>query len=581
MKSIRRLIGLALIPAALMGCANSTQAPLDLGSAELRSKRLMDSGLPLSEGLAAYDVNHYTIRTTLLIEEKAIEGSASVLFRTKQSLAVLELDFDGNYVIDGIVDGDGIELAYEQTDDQLFVTFNNALHPDTEHEVTVTYHGVPIEAERPPWDGGFVWESTPSGEPWIATAFQGEGCDIWWPCKDHPSGEPLGVDLYITVPNGLTAVSNGVLVSQEPASDTTETFHWQTRVSTNPYVIALNVGPYELLETSYTSTNGTEVAVKFWPIAERLEPAKELFEREFLPTIHWFEATVGPYPWGHEKLGVVETPHLGMEHQTNNAYGNQYRRGSYGFDWLFHHELAHEWFGNAMTHKTVSDLWLHEGFGAYMQPLYSQYLLGDAVMMADMYKSYLGIKGCAPVAPREELSEDQLYFNGEGGGPGGDIYAKGEWVLHSLRYLMGDEAFWRAVRRLIYNTAEPQTLKAPIEARFRSTDDFLAIASEEAGEDLSWFFEVYLRKAPVPVLQQRQVGDDMILEWQTPDELLFPMPIPVRVNGVIERVEFDGNRAVLTGVSEDQILVDPYLNVLRKLPSLPTCEERAAEAAAK
>lgn len=116
-------------------------------------------------------------------------------------------------------------------------------------------------------------------------------------------------------------------------------------------------------------------------------------------TIEFFERKVGPYPWGQEKLGVAETPHLGMEHQTINAYGNQFRRGEYGFDWLFHHELAHEWFGNLMTHETVSDMWLHEGFGAFMQPEYTREVLGDAAFYSSMYRSYRGIDACNPIAP--------------------------------------------------------------------------------------------------------------------------------------------------------------------------------------
>ena len=165
---------------------------------------------------------------------------------------------------------------------------------------------------------------------------------------------------------------------------------------------------------------------------------------EFKKTLEFFERKVGPYPWGQEKLGVAETPHLGMEHQTINAYGNEFRRGTYGFDWLFQHELAHEWFGNVMTHKTVSDMWLHEGFGAFMQPEYTKELLGDAAFHSSMYNSYLGINACNPIAPREEFSADELYFDDpEGRGPAGDIYSKGTWLLHSLRYVIGEDAFWR------------------------------------------------------------------------------------------------------------------------------------------
>jgi len=298
--------------------------------------------------------------------------------------------------------------------------------------------------------------------------------------------------------------------------------------------------------------------------------------------VEFFERKVGPYPWGQEKLGVAETPHLGMEHQTINAYGNEFKRDKYGFDWLFHHELAHEWFGNVMTHVTVSDMWLHEGFGAFMQPEYTREVMGDAAFYARMYATYLGIHACNAIAAREEFSADELYFDDpDGKCPAGDIYAKGTWLLHSLRYVIGEDAFWRSVRRLVYDTPHPEELPAPISARLRSTDDFVNITSEEAGEDLSWFFEVYARRGPLPVLATDESEEGLKLEWQNIDDLTFPMPIPVRIGGEIRRIEFSGNQALLANVSEADIQVDPYMQVLRKLPIVPTCEERRAEEAEK
>lgn len=551
------------------------------GGNVIRSKVTTDSGRPLSAGLKAYDVENYTLRHDILIDSKSIAGSASVRFRAVEPMSVLELDFDGLFTIDGIDDDMG-ELGYTRDDAKLYITLRAPISVGSTHTVTVHYHGRPLEASRPPWDGGFVWSTTPSGKPWIATAMQGEGCDIWWPCKDHPAGEPESADFFFTVPDGLTVASNGVLVSVEPAPNGRQTFHWQTKVKTNTYGIALNVAPYVLIEGNYTSSNGTEVPLKFWAIEDHAEDARDLFDREFKAVLEFYERKVGPYPWGQEKLGVAETPHLGMEHQTINAYGNEFRRGDYGFDWLFHHELAHEWFGNVMTHEIVSDLWLHEGFGAFMQPEYTREILGDAAFHSAMYRSYLGINACNAIAPRDEFSDDELYFDDpEGKGPGGDIYSKGTWLLHSLRYLIGDDAFWRATRRLVYGTVNPAQLSAPIVPQYRTTDDFMRIAAEEAGEDLGWFFEVYARRGPLPVLELSETEDGILLEWHAPDALPFPMPIPVRFNGQILHIEFENNKAILHDIARRDVLVDPYMRVLRKLPIVPTCEERRAEEAEK
>ncbi len=562
---------LALLSAFLL--AACVQQPI------ARSPITMNSGIPLSDGLKSYDVEHYTLRNDILTAEKAIAGSSDITFRAIQAMSVLELDFDGLFVIDSVSDADG-QLNYRRDPAKIYITLRDEVAEGATHTVSVAYHGIPHEALDPPWKGGFTWETTPSGKPWIATSIQGEGCDLWWPCKDHPAGEPEGMDLYFTVDAGLTAVSNGVLIDVQTHTNGRRTFHWRTEVTTNTYGIALNVAPYVLIEDTYTSSNGTEIPVMFWAIEDHEEQARELFDREFFRTIEFFERKVGPYPWGHEKLGVVETPHLGMEHQTVNAYGNEFKRGDYGFDWLFHHELAHEWFGNVMTHVTVSDMWLHEGFGAFMQPEYTREVLGDAAFHATMYSTYQGINACNAIAPREEMSADELYFDDpEGSGPAGDIYAKGTWLLHSLRYLIGEDKFWEAVRILVYDTPDPANLKPPIPARLRSTDDFMRIASDVAGEDLAWFFEVYARRGPLPILTITDQKDDVVLEWQEVGDLDFPMPIPVRVKSGIKRIRFSDNRSTLFAVSSSDIQVDPYMQVLRKLSIVPTCEERRAEEA--
>jgi aminopeptidase N len=560
-----------VISAFLLGACAQT--------APVRSKTTMDSGVAMSSNLSLYSIEHYALRNNILIDEKAIEGSGAITFRARAPMNILELDLDGLYQVDGVSDPGG-ELAYSRDDSKIYISLRKQVDTDEMHTVTVAYHGQPREPERAPWDGGFVWDQTSTGEPWIATALQGEGCDLWWPCKDHPDGEPTSMDLYFTVPQGLTAASNGVLVDVTDELGRS-TFHWRTAVSTNTYGVALNIGPYVLIEDTYTSINGTEIPIKFWALQENEAKARDFFASEFADTIAFFESMVGPYPWGQEKLGVVETPHYGMEHQTIIAYGRNFRRKTYGFDYILNHELAHEWFGNVMTHATPSDLWLHEGFGTFMQPAYTRQHVGEAAYHALNYQSDLRIKACNPIAPREYMSYGELYFDGEGGkGPGGDIYSKGSAVLRSLGYVIGEEALWRSIKRLVFDTADPSQLKAPIESRYRSTDDFMNIASEEAGTDLAWFFEMYVRRGPLPEVVMLKEEGSLVLEWQVVDDLDFPMPVAVSINGQLSRIEFSGNRATLGNVSKKDVLIDPNLEILRKTEAVPTCEERRAEEAA-
>ena len=140
-----------------------------------------------------------------------------------------------------------------------------------------------------------------------------------------------------------------------------------------------------------------------------------------------------------------------------------------------------------------------------------------------------------------------------------------------------EEAFWRAVRRLVYETPTPHDLPAPIESRHRTTDDFLEIASDEAGSDLGWFFEVYLRSGPLPVLDLAEDETGVTLTWVTADELPFPMPVPARIDGEIRRIEMPGGVARLEGIEVGNVQIDPFMRILRKLPTVPTCEEREAE----
>ena len=565
-----------MILLACMAVTGPAAAQDDLG----RSKTTLNSGIPLSEAQQGFMVEHYDLRNDVLPESKTLIGSNTITFRALLPMTTLELDFDGLLEIDSVSDAAG-PLEYRRDDAKLFVTLREMVPTDSEHSVTVAYRGQPHEAIYPPWNGGFQWATTADGRPWVATAIQGEGCDLWFPCVDHPQREPRSMDLHFTVDAGLTAVSNGTLINVTELDDGRRTFHWRTAATTNTYGIALNVAPYVLLEDSYTSVNGTEFPVMFWVLEGNEAQGQDLMDREFAATIEFFERKLGPYPWAPEKLGVVETEHLGMEHQTVNAYGNRFRRGEHGFDWLFHHELAHEWFGNVMTHVTVSDMWLHEGTGAYMQKEYAREVIGDAAYYASMYDTYQGIRACNPIAPRAEFSADELYFDDvDGKGPAGDIYSKGSWLLQSLRYVMGDEKFWRSLRILIYDTAEPEKLKPPIQARLRSTDDYLRIASDVYGEDLAWFFEVYARRGPLPVLTTTHDDDGVVLEWTNVDGLNFPMPIPVRMDGEIRRIEFADNKARLPGYTSADIQIDPYLHVLRKLTIVPTCEERRAEEAA-
>jgi aminopeptidase N len=564
MRDLMRPLILGALVVGLVGCGGGEPPPLDPLTG--------DTGGPLTANERATDVLRYELTLEVDPDRQMIRGEGVTVLRALEPLETIELQLDPRFDVPGVRVGE--EAArFERRGGILAVSLPRPATPGDEVRVAVRYRGRPYVATRAPWEGGFVWAHTADGQPWIATAVQGEGCDLWWPCKDHFADKPDGMDMRVTVPAGLSVALNGVLQSVDEEDDGRRTFHWVLGVPISDYNVSLNVGPFERIQTTYESINGTTVPIEFWALPEHAEDARRLIDDDLRHELDWYESTLGPYPWGGEKLGFVETPHLGMEHQTLNAYGNEFKRDAHGFDWLLQHELAHEWFGNLMTHERLNDAWLHEGFGAYMQPAYSLDRFGEAAYLHTMYDRYLSLQNCTPVVQDGDPTSAEAFTS--------DIYAKGAWTLHTLRWLVGDEAFWRATRRLVYDTAEPWALPYPIPPIYRSTDDFVRITSEEAGRDLAWLFDVYLRERDLPRLTTERDDTTLTLRWEVPGERPFPMPVPVEVDGAITVVPMPSGAGSLAVPAGAHVIVDPRMSVLRRLPIIGTCEEATAEREAK
>jgi aminopeptidase N len=424
--------------------------------------------------------------------------------------------------------------------------------------VRIQYHGVPLVAKHAPWDGAFTWSKTADGQPWIATTVEGEGCDMFWPCIDHPMGKPQLIDLHITVPSPLVVAGNGIATGMEE-KDGWRTYHWRAK-NPSTYGVALNIGPYEMLSGDYASKYGNTIPLRMWYLKGHEKEAQGLFN-EFKPMLDFFENRVGPYPFGDEKMGVVETPHLGMEHQTINAYGNGYAKSAYGYDWLLHHELSHEWFGNQMTNADWDDMWLHEGFGSYMQPLYLQSLRGEREFQAELFNFRKTLLNKVPVVSGKTQRIEDIYEDARGG-PGNDIYTKGALILHTLRELIGDDAFFTATRRMVYGTTTP--VPGNFQPRWSSTTEFVQFANEASGRDLNWFFNAYLYHAALPELVEQRSADKLILTWKLKQGGAFPMPLEVRINDRIEKLPMTDGHGELTVPPHALVTIDPMSYVLRQ-----------------
>lgn len=554
----RTSLGLAI---ALLALVESPAVAQKRGEPPI-TPTTQESGGRVAPERAALHLEHADLAIEVLPAAHALTGTATLTLRTDAPQTELLIDLDRNLPVSAIaVDGKALQPnQWRNPEGRLAITLPRPLKAGDRATVRIVYGGTPHVAVRAPWDDGMVWASTPGDKkPWVATTAEGYGCDLFWPCLDFPQGEPDLVDLHITVPAGLKAPSNGKLIGVDTLPDGRTTWHWRAR-SPNPYSVALNIAPYQELTATYRSRFGNSFPLHYWYLPGREEKAKALFA-EFAPTVDFYERVIGPYPWGDEKLGVVETPHLGMEHQTINAYGNNYRKTPSGFDEIFQHELGHEWFGNQLTAANWDDYWLHEGYTEYMQPLYGQWREGDARYAVMMDELRLNIHNKAPIVSGKLRTEEEVYEDDKGG-PGQDIYYKGAWTLHTLRYLIGDAQFFEITRRMVYGRPDPRP--GNFKPRFGTTPEFIAIVKQVSGQDLQWFFDVYLYSAALPELVSVRTGDQLALRWKTPGDRPFPLPIDIAVDGVVQRVAMPNGTATVAVPAAAHLVIDPNARVLRR-----------------
>ena len=533
----------------------------------------LDSGTPMPPEQACYDVLSYDLALKVDPDKRNIEGSLGMRARVLRPSETILLDLDDRLTVASVMRGKDA-LGFTREPGRIRIDVEGEF-VETGHifECTVLYSGVPREAVRPPWDGGFTWSKTKADQPWIATSCQGEGADLWWPSKDQPDDEPESMDIRITVPEPLICASNGRLVKTEAAGKGWRTFHWHVSTPINNYSVALNIAPYKTIEGEMKSVAGETFPLVYYVLPENFDKGKQLF-KEIELDLAFFESVFGPYPFRIDKYGVAETPHLGMEHQSITAYGNNYSGNPWGadqgFDFLLHHEMAHEWWALLVTAKNWNDFWIHEGIGTYSQALYAERLKGADAYHHVMNEQRRGIRNRGAVAPREPRSSQEMYFTSKWKeSPAGDIYNKGSWIVHTLRHLLGDEDFFRVLRRFAYPDPAMEKYTDGRQCRFATTDELLAIAQRESKRDLAWFWELYLRQPALPELQSEVKDGVLQLKWKTPNDMPFPMPVEVKVGGKLTRVEMKDGAGSLPLHGATEYAIDPRNWILRVSEAAP------------
>lgn len=517
-----------------------------------------DSGGELMKEQACYDVKHYNIKLKIDPSEKSLSGFVIMTADAVSDFKEIVIDLDDAFIVSSITllgkDETKLEFRYEGR--KITVAFLHEIKKGESFSIKTNYRGKPRIAKNPPWDDGFVWSTSKGDIPWVTVTCQGGGADIWWPCKDHPSDEPDSVSLHFTVPENLKCISNGKLIDVKNNDDGTDTWNWFVSSPINNYNISFYLGNYEKIEYEYTSITGDKFPFIVWALEENFEKAKS-HSSQYLDHMRVMEDLIGPYPFRADKYSVVEAPHLGMEHQTAIAYGYGWKNHKdFPFDWLHHHEFSHEWWGNLVTCKDWSDFWIHEGLGTYMQPIYLERMFGKK-MYFDYMKSINRFSNRVPVAPRKVLTA--------GGSYNLDVYYKGAWIIHTLRYYLGDEIFFKVLRKWAYPSPELEFEKNGKQCRFATTEEMEEIAEEVSGQKLSWFFENYFRYAELPELIVRTKEDEMKFEWNTKSSIKFELPVDLEVNGKHVLVEMNNGKGMLKKNLNDEIKIDPDNWLLMKI----------------
>ncbi|MBN1478782.1 T9SS type A sorting domain-containing protein [candidate division KSB1 bacterium] len=502
-----------------------------------------DSGGSLMPEQALYDVTFYELKLNIDPQTQSIAGSNTITARVVRPFSYLVLDFDASFSIDSVLVMDHdvlLQTSYERKGSTIWIDIRRKRVAGALVTAQVFYHGHPRVAPRPPWDGGFVWSSTPSGAPWVSVSCENNGADIWWPCKDHPSDEPDSMSLFFTVPKDLQCISNGQLRHIFENDNDTHTFFWFVSTPINNYGVSFYVAPFAVEEFAYESITGGVYPMRFYYLPENYGRHKE-FAPQIPQHMRFLEELLGPYPFRIDKYAAVEAPYFGMEHQSCIAYGNKWGNRAFGYDQAFdplhYHELSHEWWGNMLTAADWKDMWLHEGFATYMEALYAGHLNGQAGYNAVMHYFRGTISHLHPIGPKDSRTIGEIY--------GTDIYYKGAWLLHTLRYVIGDDFFFESLQRFLYPDPALKMVKDGSHCRLVSSDEFITTVERVSNQTLDWFFQVYLRQAQPPVLQVWLQDRAVHLAWKIEKNIHFPMNVPVKIGEKIHIADMSTGYAAL------------------------------------
>ncbi|MFC2099105.1 M1 family metallopeptidase [Bacteroidota bacterium] len=471
-----------------------------------------------------WKLNYYHLDIEVFPSDSSLKGSVTIHYKVlrKSSLEEfprMQIDLQSPMQITKVIQN-GKDLVFKQDGNAWFIEMADKQEKNSLGKITISYEGKPKVSQHPPWDGGIAWNTDNTGKPFIATANQGSGASLWWPCKDHMYEEPDSMLITVTTPKDLMNVSNGRLRSMTKNKDGTRTWTWFVSNPISNYVVNINIADYVHFNEVYKGELG-ELDCDYYVLHENLTKAKQQFKQ--VPMMleafeHWF----GPYPFYEDGFKLVGVPYPGMEHQSSVTYGNGYENGFLGqdlswtgwgdkFDYIIIHESGHEWFANNITYRDIADMWIHESFTTYSEGLYLEYHYGrDA--------GYEYLRGVRSNIRNNRPIIGQYNVNHMGSG---DMYPKGANMLHTIRQLIDDDETWRGILRGLNKTFRHQVVTT------RQIEDYM---NEKTDLDLTKIFDQYLRDTRIPTFEYRFSDSVLVYRW-TNCISGFNMPLKVTLNG--------------------------------------------------
>lgn len=544
-----------LLPVMLLLLGVSAKAQLLSGQKELtKADTLRGMLTPLR---TCYDINYYHLDVKIDIDNRSVSGSNEFRFTAVTDFTRLQFDLFENLTVDKVT-YKGKELPFTREANAVFVTFPTTIKKKTKDRFTVWYHGNPKVAKNAPWDGGFIFKKDKAGNPFVSVACQGLGASVWWPTKDHQSDEVDSMMISISAPKDLQEVSNGRLRSIVEKPDGYTQHNWFVANPINNYDVSFYIGKYAHWQDSMQGEKGN-LSIDYWALKEDSVIARNHWDADVKTMIKAFEYWFGPYPWYEDGYKLVQAPHLGMEHQSAVAYGNQFKKGYLGrdlsgsgtglkWDFIIVHESGHEWFGNNITSKDVADMWVHEGFTSYSEVLFTEYTQGKKAAIDYLVGIRRNIRNDIPIIGPYNV-------NKEGSG---DMYYKGSNMIHTIRAILNNDEKFRQILRGMNKDFYHKTV---------TTSQIENYISSKSGINFSQVFDQYLRQPKPPVFEYSITNGQLKYRWIAANSK-FNMPVEVTINGtgytrIIPGTEWK-TIPVAQGITAETFTINPEFYVLKK-----------------